>query len=125
MCPVMLPSGPDMPQASRAKSLQHRIARPVEVVGELEQLAGEVGTERARRARDDVEGIEVTQRVAVGGPGGLAGGVPVEVVLHRHAERIGRAQHPVQPHSGPLQLRGEAEDADAVAAHAPPRRSVP
>ena len=94
MWPVMLPSGPDMPQASRAKSCSTASPAQWQLVGEVEQLTGEVGAERARRMRDDVEGVEVAHGVAVGGPGGLPGGMPVEVVLHRHAERIGRPQHP-------------------------------
>ncbi len=105
-----------MPQASRAKSCSS--ASPAQWKWLVRSSSCPV-----RSARNGLEvratmlsAFEVTHRIALGRPGGLAGRVPVEVVLHRHAEWIGGMQHPVQAHPGPFQLAAEAEDADAVTA---------
>src|SRR5262249_19839341 len=74
------------------EALHHRIGSPMPVAGECERLSGEVGTERTRNMRDDVECVEVAARTARQCPWRLPRRGPVEVRLDVHTERVGRAQ---------------------------------
>ena len=67
----------------------YRIADPVPLVGEIECLAGDVGTERAVGVRDDVEDVEISPGAAGHRPGGLSRRAPQDAPLDLQPQGIG------------------------------------
>src|SRR6516165_127447 len=96
------------------EALYHGIGSPMPVAGECERLPGEVGTERTRDMRDDVERVEIAARGTGYRPGRLPRRGPVEVCLDLHAERVGRTQRAEGVHVRVLEPALGAEEADVV-----------
>ena len=93
------------------------IADEVQMAGQIAQLPGDVGAERARGAGDDIEDVQIPACAAVDDVGGLPLRVPVDVGLDLKAERIGRQQLADGTHVRALQHAVRLEEVDAEAAH--------